>query len=645
MAGERGPGQKKVPPKLPPNPAAMPLLPPETPAVSPLLTAGLLLAALRHLEGLGLPRPTAAAVVGALGVSRSRAYELRDVVEHALPTLGRPVGRPTPPPSPSVDTAPILRACRDFAYDHPGAVGGTGVRRRYSDTFRRFILDLLAKYQEVSVDAFAEAAGVPAATLRDWLRGGLTATAASTDALATPKTLDPTGPQMETLLTLWSTWKGSFLAFCRHANEDWRLPFGRTLIAHLLAAHGVRFAHRRSGRSPDEDALRGQFLTWFPDAQWVGDGALVTASVDGESFPFNLELLVDPFSGAFTGVAVTDTEDAAAVVAAVRDAQATTDAVPESVLLDNKPSNHAELVKNSLAPSVVERATPFRPQNKAHIEGGFGLFRQIAPALAILAGDPRAMARTLVELVVVTWARTINHRPRNDRGGRTRVNLHLNHEPTPEEVEAARAALRERLRRYDRSRATLAARQNPQVRAALTEAFTTFAFDDPDGAILDATARYSLDAVVEGIAVATAKHKAGSWPDDADARYLLGIVRRIAGEREQWELALALWQERGRAQDRAMEATERTKAAIDNNADGAEDRLVSYVDRALGSPRQLDRFFWLGAIADTVCVEDKRSHEALFLLAARRIASTHAVPHKERASALRFLAARLRPLA
>ena len=92
-------------------------------------------------------------------------------------------------------------------------------------------------------------------------------------------------------------------------------------------------------------------------------------------------------------------------------------------------------------------------------------------------------------------------------------------------------------------------------------------------------------------------------------------------------------------------ATERTKAAIDNSADGAEDRLVSYVDRALASLRQFDRFFWLGAIADTVCVEHKRSHEALFLLAARRIASTHAVPHKERASALRFLAARLRPLA
>lgn len=623
----------------------MPLLPSEAPAVSPLVIAGLLLAALPHLEHLDLPHPTATAVIDTLGVSRSRAYELRTVVEAALPALGRPVGRPAATPStPTVDASPILRACRDFAYDHPGAVGGTGVRRRYSDTFRWFILDLLAKHREVALDTFADAAGVPAATLRDWLRGGLVATAPP-ENLATVPSLDPTGPQVETLLALWAAWKGSFVAFCRHANEDWRLPFRRTLIATLLAAHGVRFAKRRSGRSPDEEALRGQFLTYFPNAQWVGDGALVTATVDGKSFPFNLELVVDPCSGAFTGVAVTDTEDAAAVVAAVHDAQAATGATPLSVLLDNKPSNHAEVVKEKLKPAEVERATPYRPQNKAHIEGGFGLFRQIAPALAVLSGDPRAIARTLVELVVVTWARTINHRPRKDRGGRSRVELHLNHEPTAEEIEAARAALRERIRRQERARATLAARQNPHVRATLAEAFTRLAFDDPDGALLDAIARYPLDSVIEGVAVATAKRNAGTWPDDADARYLLGIVRRITEERELWELALALWDERGRAQDRALEATERAKDDIDNQADHAEDRLIAYVDRALKTARTLDRFFWLGALADTVLQHEKPDHTALFHLVARRIATTHAVPRQERAAATRFLAARLRPVA
>lgn len=620
----------------------MPLLPPEEPAVSPLLAAGLLLAALPHLDRLDLPHPTAAAVVDALGVSRSRAYELRVAARDALPTLTRPVGRPSAPEPPPIDVSPILRACRDFVYEHPGAVGGTGARRRYTDAFRRFVLKLLVTHRDVSLGAFADAAGIPLATLRDWLAGGMAAT-------TTPPTLaavvppDPTQPQVETLLSLWSTWKGSFGAFCRHANEDWRLPFRKTLIAEILAAHGVRFAKRRSGRSPDEDALRGQFLTYFPNAQWVGDGALVTATIDGQTFAFNFELVVDPCSGAFVGATVSATEDAAAVVAAVRDAEA--GAAPLSVLLDNKPSNHADEVKEALKPAEVEPATPYRPQNKAHVEGGFGLFRQVAPAIAMLTGDPRAIARTLVELVVVTWARTLNHRRPKAPGGRSRVERHLDHEPTTEEIEVARTALRERLRRQEKARATQAARQDPQVRAALHEAFARFGFDDPGGALLDGVARYPLDAVVEGVAVATAKRNAGTWPPDADARYLLGIVRRIAEERELWELALALWDERKRARDRALDAAERAKDGIDEEADDVEARVAAYVDRALKTPRCLDRFFWLGAVADAVVAEDEATHQPLFRLAARRIAVTHPVPHKDRAAATRFLAARILPLA
>ena len=622
----------------------MPLLPPEGASVSPLLTTAILLVALPLLDALGLPHPTVAAVLAATGVSKSRAYELRAAIEALLPTVLRSPGRPPKPELPAVDVGPILRACRDFAYDHPGAVSGTGARRRYSDDFRRFVLDLLLTHRDVSLDVFADASGIPVATLRDWLRGG-TITTAPPKSLAAAVTPDPTQPQVETLLALWATWQGSFGAFCRHANEDWRLPFRKTLIATILAAHSVRFAKRRSGRSPDEDALRGQFLTFFPNAQWVGDGALVPVSIDGLTFTFNLELVVDPCSGAFTGAAVTDTEDADAVVEAVADGVATTGSSPLSVLLDNKPSNHAEAVTDALDPAAVERATPYRPQNKAHVEGAFGLFRQVAPALAMLTGSPREVARKLVELVVVTWARTLNHRPRKDRGGRTRVELHLDHEPTAEEIEAARAALRERLRKQERARATLAARQDPHVRAALAEAFARFALDDPEGELLNAIARYPLDAVVEGIAVVAAKRRAGTWPANADARYLLGIVRHIADERELWELALALWEERTRARDWSLDAAERARAAIEEEVDDIEVRVAVYVDHALATTRRIDRFFWLGALADVVLDEDEAARHPLYRLAARRIAATHAVPCRDRGAAMRFLAARVLPVA
>lgn len=623
----------------------MPSLPPEGAAVSPLLTAALVLLAIPHLDALGLPHPTATTVIAATGASRSRAYELRAALDTVLPTLLRAPGRPAAPPSGPIDPSPILRAVRDFVFDHPGSVCSAQARRRYSDDFRRFVLDLAARHRDVPLDAFADAVGVPLPTLKDWLAGGVERTKLPKNLADVPPR-DPTEPQVETLLSLWEDWQGSFTAFCTHAQHDWRLPFGRTLIATILTAHGVRFAKRRSGRSPDEDALRGQFQTFFPGAQWVGDGSPIDFVVDGQPFTFNVELMVDPCSGAVTGASVRDTEDGAAVVEAFDDGVATTGQPPLSVLLDNKPSNHADAVKEALGEGIdVVRATPYRPQNKAHVEGAFGLFRQVAPALTIALGPRREVARKLLELVVTLWARTLNHRPRKDRGGRSRVELYLDHPPTPEEIAAAKEALAERLRRQQRARQTRAARQDPQVRAALAEAFARFGFLDPDGHLLTAVAGYPLEVVVEAIAISEGRRRAGTFPEGADARYLLGIAHRLADEREGYEIALALWEERQRARDRALDAVERERERIDELHDDTAARLAAYVDRALRTSRRLDRFFWLGAAADTVHAEDPSEHHALFRLAARRIHATHAAPHPDRLAATRFLAARILPIA
>ncbi len=364
-----------------------------------------------------------------------------------------------------------------------------------------------------------------------------------------------------------------------------------------------------------------------------------------DAFTFNVELLVDPCSGAFVGASVRDTEDAQAVIDAVADGVATVGASPLAVLLDNKPSNHAAEVHDALGDIEIMRATPYRPQNKAHVEGAFGLFRQVAPALAIMTGSARELARQLVEIVIVLWARTTNHRPRKDRGGKTRVELHLDHEPTAEEIEAARAALKGIIRQHEQARQTLAARQDPVVRAALADAFAHYGFDDPNGEFLNAIASYPLDAVIDGIAVVAGKKRAGTWPVDADARYFLGIVCRIARERETWEIGLALWDERKRAGDRALDAAEGARARIDEDFEDINERIKDYVDRALATSRRIDRFFWLGAIADVVLDGEEPSRHALFCLAARRMAATHAVPYLDRQAATRFLAAKILPVA
>ncbi len=250
--------------------------------------------------------------------------------------------------------------------------------------------------------------------------------------------------------------------------------------------------------------------------------------LDGQRFGFNVELDVDAYSGGFVGLSIRDEEDSAAVTEALADGIATTGEAPLALLLDNKPSNHTDEVDAALDDVTLRiRATQGRPQNKAHVEGAFGLFQRSIPALDLHTNNPHDLARQVLGFVVQTCARIYNHRPRADRGGRSRVELY-NEPITAEQIDKARAALEERRKKQERARTTLAARQDPIVRALLDDAFARLALLDPEGHIRVAIARYPLDVVVDGIAIFEAKRRVGTLPAGVDARYLLGIVRNIA---------------------------------------------------------------------------------------------------------------------
>ena len=195
----------------------------------------------------------------------------------------------------------------------------------------------------------------------------------------------------------------------------------------------------------------------------------MSVRVGPETFTLNVEWVVDTHTAAWTGVAITPTEDAAALLAAVEDAHRTTGQHPEALLLDNKPSNHAPEVREALAQqdTLAVRATPDRTENKAHVEGAFGLFTSRCPDLILDPTEPASLARQLVELVVMTFARTLNHRPRIDRGSRSRVTQFEQDQPTEEERAAARHALQQRADQQERTQLRAAQALDPVRRAHL----------------------------------------------------------------------------------------------------------------------------------------------------------------------------------
>jgi hypothetical protein len=602
------------------------------------------LLAAAHLRPPGLPPDaTVEQVLAATGATRTRAYELRDALVTALPSLQRPVGRPTAPPreaSPDV-VCKLHGAVVAFLMEHPGCVHGGAARRGYSDLFRHFVIALHDQHADVEIERLAEATLVPLGTLKSWLCASVGVAAA--DAEPAPSNVEVSAAattsasaQAEVVLASWETWRGTFGDFCNHVRQEQRVPFGTSLISQILFVHGKRRPRRRPGRSPDERGLRGAFETFFGGAQWVADGSPIAVTVNEQRFVFNLELIVDAHSGGFVGMSVRDEEDSAAVTDAFDDGGVTTGEAPLALLLDNRPSNHTPEVDAALGDVTQRmRATPFRPQNKAHVEGAFGLFQQTVPALDLHADDPRELARQALALVAQTWARTLNHRPRADRGGRSRVDIY-NEPITAEQIDAARAALDERCKKQNRARLTALLRMDPVVRALLDDAFQQLELLDPESNLRVAIARYPLDVVVEGVAIFKAKRHAGTLPPGVDARYLLGIVQNIGNEREGIAIAEELLRARLDARDRILAPLVEARDSARRDTEDLRERVLGFADRALAAERRVDRLFWLLAVAEDI-TRAKTDPVPLVAALARRIHATHRVPHRERLEAVSII--------
>lgn len=598
-------------------------------------------------------------VLARTGVSRSRAYELRDAALIALDGLARPPGRPPSPrhvaPAEGKETA-IAREVLQFVYSNPGCVHAGVRRRHYTDGFRRFVIALRARHSEVELATFASAIQVPLETLEDWVRAADDLkTGAASDASRRELASSSSSPSssgltasetgfIELVLTQWSVWRGSFSEFCEHMRTEWNVPFGRAMIGRILEVHRARSPQRRPGRTPDERALRGTFETFFGGAQWTGDGAAIPVVVDGQRLAVNLELNVDTHSAALVGLAVTATEDEQAVARAFANSLETTGAPPIALLLDNKPSNHTTTVDEALGDTLRMRATVERPQNKAHVEGGFGLFRQTLPPLEFSTRSPLDLALAVVTAIATTWARTLNHRPRADRDERTRVDVYAE-SVTDEAIAAAAAALKERCRKQELARATMLARNQPIVVALVKQALLLFGLADPENHFLASISRYSLAAVSKGMTIFDAKRDKKTLPLDVDARYLLGIVRNVAEEEELIALSQKVLEVNDQVRDLIFKSLRAECEAIElDNAD-PRSRATAYALRALTAERNIDRQFFEEVLGDLLLAAPEKERRSLYDHVTRMIAATYRVDARQRQKLILALGGRIRPIA
>jgi len=650
------------------------------------MSAGLVLLAFSLLDQSGLSVPTASQVIEALKVPRSSAYEAKKRVEQTVRQLEPRPGRPALPPraEPS-ESCELTRAVLRFVCDHPGAVSGSQAHRHYSDGFRAFVVELAQTHSALSMDQLAEAVQVPAATLKPWLRvpmpslltnkpsevtkssassGSSSASSASSSSASSSASSsstplvpsapspeknqdDPASVQIQSVLDAWSHWqdkKRNFSAFCKHVRQHLRIDFGPGIIRDILFAQGSRIPTRR-GRAPDASASRTAFETFFPGAQWMGDGTEVTVDIFGHQVCVNFELLVDVASGAFVGADVRANEDATAVTEAFADGIATTGAAPLSLLLDNKPSNHGAQVTEAVGEGLLMRPRPYTPTDKPHVEGAFGLFKSVLPDLTLQPGSPEHIATQIARFVVITWARTTNHRPRAGRKGRTRVQLYTDAVVTSEQIAAAQAELRERASKQRKANETRRRRADAQTLELLDQTFKRLELDDPQRHFRTSIASWPHEAIVRGIAIFEGKRNAGTLPSGVDAPYLRGIIKNVVGQTEGQKTAEALLRIRLQARDINLASLQRSREDIRRNNLALDKHLKRLVNEAIDSERAIDRTFWLLEAALLIRLQPDESRPALLLAASRRIfAHFKWLPYHDRLNAVQQLFANAIPL-
>jgi hypothetical protein len=597
--------------------------------------AGLLLALRPHLCHIGMQPPRAADIIALMGTRKSRAYAERTRILHVL-TAEQRHARP--------DLEALSRRVLRFVFDHPGAVHSHGHRRSYSDEFRRLLIDLREEHRGVSLVAFSRAVEVPLPTLREWLSAARVLDDPERAGRRQPATTAAGDGRQQGQADEEACRQGAGCAACSATVGD------ASTAAHARQARSGRRGRRwRLPRSHDS-ALRGSFTTFFPGAQWVSDGTSLPVEIDGERWDFNLQLVVDTHTGALVGASVRDHEDSRAVIESFADAVQTTGAPPLALLLDNRPCNRSARIADALGDATgLMYATKGRPQNKAHVEGAFGLFALQVPPIRLECGDPRQLARQVLELVVTTWARTLNQRPRRDRGGRSRVQLYHSEQPDAEKRCATREMAREYLQRR-RARAQSARKERCLQRMLAAQAFLELDLGEPEGRLAWAVARYPLDAIVAGRATYEAKQAAKTLPEFSDrenrARYFHAIVRNIAEEEEGLHVAERLLLRRREAHACVLRRLEARRATF--APESAPEALIpAVIDEMMTATSRVEQHFWSEAVMQAIrraAGLRPDAQDEFYRHAARRILATRRAPYRERLAAVRTLAATLVPL-
>ncbi len=456
-----------------------------------------------------------------LGANRTSVYEQLQRLLTCLETLAqaRP-GRPPADAAPEPDSQPaalrLTVEVLEFRLRYPGAVIEHPRRTTYADAFRRFILERHDHWQG-TLEAFAQAVRVPLDTLRDWI-----ANDRAEDLKPKLKTR-PSVPANASQLTRlivdeWMRWVGPARPFISHAAKCFDLSHAQ--ITRLMKILGI-ISSRPKRTTPRH---RGSTQKLSPGTILVTDGKWLTVELteSQESLYFNWQGIVDQTTGCDTAAVVTPQEDAAAVQQAFDSSVHFLGGhVPSGLLHDNRPCYDDEKLQQTLKRYGTDMipTTLGRAQNKAILEGAFGLFQQRIGNLRLDDSDDDTLIRSAVEQVVRVYTAVTNNVPRIELDGRSRLQALQEACPTAEQRQRDQDFLARLKADHQRPRQ----QPRPESLKLIEHVFERFDLVslDPSGELRRFLATFAPAAIRRAAAVLAAKL------DNLDRRYAHRYLTKV----------------------------------------------------------------------------------------------------------------------
>jgi hypothetical protein len=365
------------------------------------------------------------------GVNRSQVYEKKSQLQQLLSEveLASP-GRPTSPLAnegfPLEEKEWQLKiSVLQYRLDHPGAMVIHQHYQTYSPEFKRFILRQADSWQG-SMETFCHQIGVPYSSFSTWEKNELLVEACE----ETPKPRLPRSASEDChqIVFDYQRWQGSLREFL--AFEASRLNLTSEAIRRVLIIAGI--LKLKSSKSP---RYRGSTEKLSPGSMLVTDGKQINLflSHSQTSDSYNWQAMIDQSTLCHTASVVSKNESAQGVKEAFQISCQFMGRAPLALLHDNKPIHHQKELRDAIEPTTLMiAATPFRPQNKADVEGEFGKWQQWIGTIILDDSNIETLQQSAVSEVIRAYTTAGNHAQRFELDGKSRQRTLKDASPSPD---------------------------------------------------------------------------------------------------------------------------------------------------------------------------------------------------------------------